>query len=119
MDAKTKSPSNDEVPVLDVTDYFGWRSEMKAYLKKFGVWEIAVNPPAHFNKKTKSAAQKDAKKNNTIALKFLMDGLSSSVRESVGKHTSAKALWFKLESEYQGRNQDTNIEVEVKSIEDE
>ena len=30
-----------------------------------------------------------------------------------------KALWFKLETEYQGRNQDTKIEVEVKSIEDE
>ena len=46
MDAKIKSPNNDEVPVLDVTDYFGWRSKMKAYLKKFGVWEIVVNPLA-------------------------------------------------------------------------
>ena len=83
---------------------------MKAYLKKFGVWEIAVNPPTQSNKKTKSAAQKDVKKDNAIALKFLMDGLSSFVRESVGEHTSAKDLWFKLESEYQGRNQDMNIE---------
>ena len=81
---------------------------MKAYLKKFGVWEIMVNPPAQSNKKTKSATQKNAKKDNAIALKFLMDGLSSSVRESVGEHTSAKDLWFKLESEYQGRNQETN-----------
>ena len=84
-------------------------------MKKFCVWEIVVNPPAQSNKKTKSAAQKDAKKDNTIALKFLMDGLSISIRESVGEHTSAKDLWFKLESEYQGRNQDTKIQVEVKS----
>ena len=30
-----------------------------------------------------------------------MDGLPSSVKESVGEKTSAKDLWFKLESEYQ------------------
>ena len=83
MDAKAESANNDEVPVLDVTDYFGWRSKMKAYLKKFGVWEIVINPPAQSNKKTKSATQKDAKKDNAIALKFLMGGLSSSIRESV------------------------------------
>ena len=56
MDANTDSPSNDEVPVLDVTDYFGWRSKMKAYLKKFGVWEIVVNPPVQPSKKTKTTA---------------------------------------------------------------
>ena len=41
------------------------------------------------------------KKDNTTSLKFLMDGLPSSVKESVGENTSAKDLWFKLESEYQ------------------
>ena len=30
-----------------------------------------------------------------------MDGLPSSMKESVGEYTSAKDLWFKLESEYQ------------------
>ena len=110
IDAKAESPNNDEVPVLDVTDYFGWRSKMKAYWKKFGVWEIVINPVAYFSKKTMSAAQKDAKKDNAIALKFLMDGLSSSVKESVGEHTSTKDLWFKLESVYQGIKQDTNSE---------
>ena len=74
---------------------------MKAYLKKFGIWEIVIDPPAPSNKKGKSAAQKEAKKNNTIALKFLMDGLPRSMRESVGEYTSAKYLWFKLESKYQ------------------
>ena len=118
MDAKTESPNNDEVPILDVTNYFGWRSNMKAYLKKFGVWEIVVNPPAQSNKKTKLASQKDAKKDNTIALKFLMDGLSSSVRESVGGNTSAKDLWFKIESEYQKGTKDTKKETEVKPTED-
>ena len=111
--------TNNDVPVFDMLDYFGWRSKMKACLKKFGIWKIVVNPPTQSNKTVNSAAQKDTKKDNTISLKFLMDGLSSSVRESLGEHTSAKDLWFKLESEYQGRNQDTKIEAEVKSTKDE
>ena len=99
MEAKEESLRND-VLVLDMTDYFSWRSKMKAYLKKFGVWEIVINPPTPSNKKGKSAAQKEAKKDNTTALKFLMDGLPSSMKESVGEYTSAKYLWFNLESEY-------------------
>ena len=74
---------------------------MNAYLKKFGIWEIVINPLGPSNKKGKSVAQKEAKKDNTTALKFLLDGLPSSVKESVGENTSAKYLWFKLESEYQ------------------
>ena len=74
---------------------------MKAYLKKFGVWEIVINLPIPSKKKTKSASQKEAKKDNTTALKFFMDGLPILVKESVGEYTSAKDLWFKLESEYQ------------------
>ena len=73
----------------------------KAYLKKFGVWEIVINPPAPSNKKGKSAAQKEAKKDNTTTLKFLMDGLPISVKVSVGEYTLAKDPWFKLEREYQ------------------
>ena len=99
MEEKKESSSND-IPVLDITDYFSWRSKIKAYLKKFGIWEIVINPPAPSNKKGKQDAQKEAKKDNTTALKFLMDGLPSLVKESVGEHTSSKELWFKLESEY-------------------
>ena len=74
---------------------------MKAYLKKFGIWEIVINPLAPSNKKGKSATQKEVKKDNTTTLKFLMDGLPSSVKESIGEYTSEKYLWFKLENEYQ------------------
>ena len=34
-----------EDPILEKSDYFGWRNKMKDYLKKFGVWKIVVNPP--------------------------------------------------------------------------
>ena len=65
---------------------------MKDYLNFFDVSEIVINPPIMSNKKTNTAAQKDAKKENTISLKFLMDGISSSIKESVGEYTSAKDL---------------------------
>ena len=99
MKEKEESSSND-VTIFDMTDYFSWRSKMKAYLKKFGVWEIVINPPTPSNEKGNVAAQKEAKKDNATALKFLMDGLPGSVKESVAECTSAKDLWFKLESEY-------------------
>ena len=43
-----------------------------------------------------------------------MDGLSSSIQESVKDYTSAKDLWFKLEEEYLKKNQDKEKEAEVK-----
>ena len=110
-----------DVPRCDVKYYFGWRRKMRSYLKKFGVWEIVINPPNLSNKKDKAIAQKDAKKGNTIALKFLMDGLPRSVNEFIGECTSAKDLWFKLEDDYKKERRDTkqdNQEVEMKTTED-
>ena len=52
MEEKAESSSND-VPLLDITEYFERRRKMKAYLKKFGVWEIMINPPTPSNKKGK------------------------------------------------------------------
>ena len=95
-----------EVPVLEKSDYFGWRSKMKGYLKQFGVWEILVNPPNHPKKKTKASFEKD----NKFALNIFMDGLSSPIKESIGKYTSAKDLWFKMEEEFQRRSQDIEKE---------
>ena len=102
----------DNVPVFDETDYFGWRARMKAYLKKYGVWEIVINVAAPTNKKSKAANQKEAKKNNTTALKFLLDGLPNSIRESLGEFTSARALWLKLEEDHQGKMQGKQLEEE-------
>ena len=94
---------------------------MKVYLKKFGVWEIVINPPNLSNNKDKAAAHKDAKNDNTTTLKFLMDGLPRSVKEGIGECTSTTDLWFKLENEYKKERQDTkqdNQEVEIKITED-
>jgi hypothetical protein len=50
---------------------------------------------------SKFAAQKEAKKNNAVAFKTIFNGLSGSVKESIGKCTSTKDLWLKLEKAYQ------------------
>ena len=99
-----------EVPILEKSNYFGWRNKMKSYLKQFDVWEIVVNPPNHPSKKTKAVVEKD----NKVALKFLMDRLSSPIKKNIGKYTLAKDLWFKVEEEYQKKNQDKEKEGEVK-----
>ena len=109
MEGSTKL-INHEVPVLEKLDYFGWRSKMKDYLKNFSVWEIVVNPPNQPNKKTKTIVENY----NKISLNFFMDGLSSSIEESVKYYTSAKDLWFKLEEEYLKKNQDKEKEAEFK-----
>ena len=79
MEAKAESSSNG-VPILDVTYYFRWRRKMTAYLKKFGLWDIVINPPIPSNKKAKLAAHKEFKKDNTTTLKFLMDGIPNLVK---------------------------------------
>jgi hypothetical protein len=106
------------VPVFYEVDYFGWRARMKAYLEKYGVWEIVINVAAPSNKKSKVANQKEAKKNNTIALNFLLDGLPSSIRESLGEFTSARELWLKLEADYQGKLQGKQVEEEQEQEQD-
>jgi hypothetical protein len=102
----------DSVSVFDETDYFGWRAKMKAYLKKYGVWEIVINIAIPTNKKSKAANQKEDNKNNAIALKFVLDGLPNSIRESLGGFTSAKVLWLKLEEDHQGKMQGKQLEEE-------
>ena len=91
MDTKVEEeekvcPSVD-VPVSNKHDYFGWRAKMKAYLKKYGVWQIVINVANPSNKKSKAANQKEAKKNNATTLEFLLDGLPSSIKQSLGEFT--------------------------------
>ena len=79
--------SVDVVPVFDKHDYFGWRAKMKAYSKKYGVWEIVINAANPSKKKSKAENQKEAMKNNATTLKFLLDGLPRSIRDSFGEFT--------------------------------
>jgi hypothetical protein len=45
-----------------------------------------------------------------LALKTILTGISSPIKESMGQCTSAKDLWLKLEETYQSRKEKEEIE---------
>jgi hypothetical protein len=98
MDTQMDEHTN-EVPFFDETDYSAWRINMKGYLKSkgAGVWDTVVVGPVPSKNQSKFVA----KKNNAVAFKTILNGLSGSVKESIGKCTSTKDLWLKLEKAYQ------------------
>jgi hypothetical protein len=93
---------DDEVPILDDEDYSTWRIKMRLYLKTMGVaiWKVAIGGLVSLKNKSKFAAQREGKKNDALALKTILSGLSSPIKESMGQFTSTKDLWLKLEETY-------------------
>ena len=74
---------------------------METYLKGLGayVWFLVASG---YNalKKPKTAAQKEAKRNNKLAIDTILDGLKKSVKSKVGSCASSKDLWDKLQDLY-------------------
>ena len=101
--AKKVESSENEVSLFDEKDYFSWRAKIKEFLKRFGIWEAMINAYVPSKKQSKVVAKKEARKNNSIALKFILDGLPSSIKKNVGEYTFAKDLSSKLEKEYQSK----------------
>jgi hypothetical protein len=110
--------SGNEVPLFDEIDYFAWRAKMKEFLKIFGVWETMINAHVPSKNQSKAVVKREAKKNDSTALKFILDGLPSSIKENVEEYTSARDLWLKLEKEYQNKRQDTEKITEEKPTKD-
>ena len=48
-------------------------------------------------KKVKTMTQKDARKNNSMVMETIMEGLTDSMKEKIGKYSSAKELWVTIE----------------------
>jgi hypothetical protein len=101
-----------EAPLFDGTYYSSWRENMKWYLKSKGseVWNsILINPWDLTTSKnlSKITVQRRARKNNEVALKILLNGLSDTVKAIIRLCTSTKDLWMKLEKMYQIKSEDT------------
>jgi hypothetical protein len=103
---------DDEVPILDEENYSTWRIEMRLHLKTMGatIWKAAIGGSVPLKNKSKFAAQREGKKNDALALKTILSGLSSPIKESMGQCTSAKDLWLKLEETYQRKKEKKMIE---------
>ena len=81
---------------------------MKVYLKEIGagVWKEAIGGSIPLKNKSKFASQREGKKNDELSLKTILSGLSSPIKESMGKCTSTKDLWLNLDETYQKRKED-------------
>jgi hypothetical protein len=99
---------DDEIPILDEENYSTWRIEMRVYLKTMGasIWKTTIGGSTLLKNKSRFAAQREGKKNDALALKTILNILSSPIKESMGKCTSAKDLWLKLEETYQKKKED-------------
>jgi hypothetical protein len=98
---------DDEVPILDEENYSTWRIEMRVHLKEMGIgiWKAAIGGSVSLKNKSKYAALREGKKNYALALKTILSGLSSPIKESMGQFTSTKDLWLKLEDTYQRKKE--------------
>jgi hypothetical protein len=74
---------------------------MENYLKALGeyVWFSVASGYNALNK-PKTATQKEAKRNNKLAIDTILDGLTDSVKFKVGSCASSKEIWDKLQDLY-------------------
>ena len=90
---------------------------MKAYLEAIGVWKSVVTgytPP----KKVKTSTQKEAKKNNYIAMESILEGLADIQKKKIGKCILAKELWLKLEQYYKKEEEAEVMELMLEYLTD-
>ena len=72
---------------------------VQRFLQSAGVWKSVVDgytPP----KKIKTTTQKEAKRNNALALEIIQKNLSKAMRNEMKNITSAKEMWLSLEQIY-------------------
>jgi hypothetical protein len=103
---------DDEIPILDEENYSTWIIEMRIHLKTMGasIWKASIGGSIPLKNKSKFATKREGKKNDALALKTILSGLSSPIKESMGQCTSAKDLWIKLEEIYQSKKEKEDIE---------
>jgi hypothetical protein len=89
------------IPPFDGRNFEYWKNRMETYLKALGedVW-ISVSSGYNASKKPNTAAQKEEKRNNKLAIDTILDGLTYSVKSKVGSCASTKYLWDKLQELY-------------------
>jgi hypothetical protein len=86
---------------FDGSNFEYWKNRMETYLKALGedVW-FSVSLGYNALKKPKIASQKEAKRNNKLAIDTILDGLTCLVKSKVGSCASEKDLWDNLQDLY-------------------
>ena len=77
------------IPPFDGRNFEYWKNRMETYLKSLGeyVW-FSVASGYNALKKPNTTAQKEAKRNNKLAIDTILDGLTNSVKYKVGSWAS-------------------------------
>jgi hypothetical protein len=85
---------DDEGPILDDENYSTLRREMKVHLEEKGarVWKEDIGGSLPLKNKSKFSSQKEEKNNDALTMNTIFNGLSSSIKESMGQCTSTKDL---------------------------
>jgi hypothetical protein len=102
------------IPPFDGINFEYWSNRMETYLKSLGayVW-FSVASGYNALKKPKTAAQKEAKRNNKLAIDTILDGLTDSVKSKVGSCASSKEIWDKIQDLYVREDVEEKEEVEA------
>ena len=69
-------------------------------------------------KRVKSAAQKEAKRSNALALEIIQKNLSKATRNEMKTITSTKEMWLSLEQIYREYVEDDEVKLINMSMED-
>jgi hypothetical protein len=87
---------------------------METYLKYIGV-NVWFSVASGYNslKKPKTAAQKEGKRNNKLAIDTILDGLTDLVKSKVGSCASTKDILDKLQDLYAREEAEEEEEVEA------
>jgi hypothetical protein len=89
------------IPPFDGSNFEYWSNIMETYLKSLGV-DVWSSVSSGYNplKKPNTAAQKEEKRNNKLAIDTILDGLIDSVKSEVGSCASEKYIWDKIQDLY-------------------
>ena len=73
------------IPAFYGSNFEYWSNIMETYLKSIGedIW-FSISSGYNALKKPKTVAQKEAKRNNKIAIDTILDGLTDSMKSKVG-----------------------------------
>jgi hypothetical protein len=104
------------IPPFDGINFEYWSNRMETYLKSLGeyVWFLFA---LGYNalKKPKTAAQKEEKRNNKLAIDTILDGLTNSMKYKVGSCALSKEIWDKIQDLYVREEEEEEEEEEVEA----
>ena len=90
---------------------------IQRFLQSVGVWKSVVDGYTP-SKRVKSAAQKEAKRSNALALEIIQKNLSKAMRNEMKTITSAKEMWLSLEQIYKEYDEHDEVKLINMSMED-